>query len=79
MKPIKTVFLIIGVLVLAFLLWQLVFNDGGVLISTWNAIAETINSVWAKITGNPSATIVPEWGDAVDPNKNKGGLNQAQW
>lgn len=78
MSPIKKVFLIIGVLVLAFLVWQLVFSDGGVLISAWNAVADTINGVWQKITGGTSK-IVPEWGDAVDSGKNDGGLNSAQW
>lgn len=78
MSPIKKVFLIIGVLVLAFLVWQLVFSDGGVLISAWDAIAGTINGVWQTITGGTS-TIVPEWGGAVDSGKNDGGLNEAQW
>lgn len=78
MSPIKKVFLIIGVLVLAFLIWQLVFSDGGVLISAWNAIADTINGVWQKITGG-SSKIVPEWDGAVDSSKNDGGLNDAQW
>ena len=79
MSPIKKVFLVIGVLVLAFLIWQLVFNDGGVLITGWNAVADTVNGVWQKITGNSTSTIVPEWGDAVDAGENGGSLNEAQW
>lgn len=79
MSPIKKVFLIIGVMVLAFLVWQLVFNDGGVLISGWNAIADTGNGAWAKITGDTTAKILPVWGDAVGTGANKGGLGNADW
>lgn len=79
MSPIKKVFLIIGVLVLAFLVWQLVFSDGGVLISAWNSIAGVINGTWQTITGDSTAVLVPEWGDAVDGSKNDGGLNNAKW
>lgn len=76
MSPIKKVFLIIGVLVLAFLVWQLVFNDGGVLQSGYNAIADTLNGTWQKITGGNS-DILPEWGGAVKGGGD--GLGDAEW
>lgn len=63
MKPIQKVFLIIAVLVLAFIIWQLFFNDGGILQSGYNAIADSINTTWQKITGG-TGKILPSWGDA---------------
>lgn len=78
MTPVKKVFLVIGMLVLAFLIWQLVFNDGGILVTWYNAFADLINGVWQKITGNSTSKIFPEWKSAVG-NKNGEGLNNAQW
>lgn len=77
MSTIKKVFLIIGVLVLAFLIWQLVFNDGGVIQTAYNAVADTINGTWQQITGDTSGEILPEWGGAVDGTGD--GLNNARW
>ena len=71
-KTVKKVFLVIGILVAAFLIWQLFFNDGGVLITGYNAVAGVINNVWAAIVGDANAKIIPTWGDAVDKNGNDG-------
>ena len=49
MKPITKVFLIIGVLLLCFLVWTLVFDNGGVLALAWNAIATEVNDMYADI------------------------------
>ena len=61
-KTVKTVFLIIGLLVLIFLVWQLVFNDGGILKTGYNAMAKGINAQWAKVAGD-NETILATWGD----------------
>lgn len=66
-KTVKTVFLIIGVLVLIFIVWQLVFNDGGILKTGYNAMAKGINSQWAKVAGS-GETILATWGDNADDN-----------
>lgn len=65
MKTIHKVFLVIATLVLVFLIWALVFNKGGVLQTGWNALISPVNTTWQKISGNASATILPEW-DAVE-------------
>lgn len=64
-KTVKTVFLIIGLLVLIFIVWQLVFNDGGILRTGYNAMARGINKQWAKVAGS-NETILAEWGDNAD-------------
>ena len=37
-KTVKKVFMLIGLLVVIFIAWQLVFNDGGILKTGYNAI-----------------------------------------
>ena len=70
MKTIHKVFLIVGTLVLIFILWQVFFNDGGVLQTGYNAVVDTINGVWNKLTGG-TAGILPNWGDVGAINSNK--------
>lgn len=66
-KTVKTVFLIIGVLVLIFIVWQLVFNDGGILKTGYNAMADGINGQWEKVAGS-GKTILATWGSNADNN-----------
>jgi hypothetical protein len=66
-KTVKTVFLIIGLLVLIFIVWQLVFNDGGILKTGYNAMAKGINGQWAKVAGS-GQTILATWGSNADSN-----------
>lgn len=67
-KTVKTVFLLIGLLVLIFIVWQLVFNDGGILKTGYNAMAKGINAQWAKVAGS-GQTILATWGsDNADDN-----------
>lgn len=75
MKNITKVFIVIGLLVLAFLIWALVFNDGGVLQSGYNGIAGAVNNTWATVTGSNNAEIMPSWNDANV--KTEGNLNNA--
>jgi hypothetical protein len=58
------IFLIIGALVLAFLIWGLFFNTGGVLQTGWNSMAKSVNKTWDTVTGDSSAKILPSFGDA---------------
>lgn len=76
MSPIKKVFLIIALLVLAFLLWQVVFNDGGMLQTAYNAVVGVINKTWQTITGG-TTKILPQWGDVNNGNGN--GLSNAEF
>lgn len=61
-KTVRKVFLIIGTLVVIFLVWQLVFNEGGILKTMYNGIAEGINGQWKKVAGK-DAELLPEWTD----------------
>ena len=45
------VFLLIGTLVLIFLIWQLVFNDGGIVKTIYNSFANGVNKQWEKVAG----------------------------
>lgn len=60
-KTVKQVFLLIGILVLIFLIWQLVFNKGGIIKTGYMSLANGINKQWAKVAGS-GATILPQWG-----------------
>lgn len=60
-KTIITVFLVIAVLVMIFLIWELFFTNAGILHSAYNAVAKGINGQWNKISGK-SVNIVPYWG-----------------
>lgn len=60
-KTVKKVFLLIGLLVLIFLIWQIVFNDGGIVKTVYNAMASGINRQWKKVSG--SDVLIPVWDD----------------
>lgn len=62
-KTVKKVFLLIGTLVLIFLIWQLVFNKGGIVRTVYNAMADGINGQWAKVAGQ-NKKILPTWDDS---------------
>ena len=66
-KTVRTVFLLIGTLVLIFIVWQLVFNDGGILKTGYNAMADGINTQWAKVAGS-GKKILAKWGSNADKN-----------
>lgn len=70
-KTVRKVFLIIGTLVLIFLIWQLVFNDGGILKTGYNALADGINGQWAKVAGD-GKTILPRWGEGNNKAEDNG-------
>lgn len=69
-KTVKKVFLLIGLLVLIFLVWQLVFNDGGIVKTAYNAVVRGINKQWEKVSGD--ATLIPEW-DSTDARTDANG------
>lgn len=60
-KTVKKVFMLLGVLVASFLAWQLVFNDGGILRTSYNGVVKGINKQYAKVAG-ANQKILPEWG-----------------
>ena len=72
-KTVRTVFLLIGTLVLIFLAWQLVFNDGGILRTGYNSLANGINQQWAKVAGS-GQTILATWGSST-ASSNGAGFN----
>lgn len=61
MSTIWKVFLVVGTLVVIFLVWQLVFNHGGILETSYNAVAGVINNTWQSISGGTSP-LIPLWG-----------------
>lgn len=61
-KTVKKVFMLIGVLVAIFIAWQLIFNDGGILKTMYNSIANGLNGQWAKIAGS-GQSLFPAWSD----------------
>lgn len=63
-KTVMKVFLLIFVLVVVFIIWQLVFNDGGVIETGWNAIATVLNNRWANMVNDDTAKLLPTFDDA---------------
>ena len=59
-KTVRTVFMVIGTLVFCFIVWQLVFNDGGILKTMYNGMANGINNQWAKVAGS-GVELIPLW------------------
>lgn len=66
-KTVRKVFLILGTLVLCFLVWQLVFNDGGIIKTGYNALADIVNTQYAKAAGK-NKTILATWGSNAKSN-----------
>lgn len=56
-KTIVKVFVILGILVLALLIWAFVFGNG--LASIFNAVIAPINSIYSAIVGKGS--LIPQW------------------
>lgn len=71
-KTIITVFIILGILVLALLIWAFVFNGGG-LPAIMNGVIRPINTIYQNMTGG-SDSLIPEWnqGSANDITEARG-------
>lgn len=70
-KTVKNVFMLIGVLVAIFIAWQLIFNNGGILKTMYNSIANGINGQWAKIAGS-GQSLLPAWSDSTASDNGTG-------
>lgn len=62
-KTVSKVFMLVGLLVIIFLAWQLIFNEGGILKTMYNSVANGVNGQWVKVAGS-GQTILPNWGDS---------------
>lgn len=60
-KSTLKIFLVVGLLVLIFVAWQVIFNDGGVLQTAFNAMVDTINNIFKKVTGG-TTDLLPKFG-----------------
>lgn len=65
-KTIVKVFVILGILVLALLVWAFVFGNG--LQSIFNAVIAPINSIYQAMTGNKNQSLIPQWNVASQKN-----------
>lgn len=64
-KTIVKVFIILGILVLALLIWAFVFGNG--LETIFNAVINPINSIYRGMTGG-SGSLIPEWNSSNKAN-----------
>lgn len=70
-KTIITVFLVLAVIVLVFLIWELFFsNDQGILHVAYNSVANGVNTQWKKLAGD-NAVLMPLWGDGAKSDAKK--------
>lgn len=60
-KTVAKVFKLLALLVAIFLIWQIFFNDNGILVSAYNALADGINGQYAKVAGE-NKKLLPLWG-----------------
>ncbi len=84
-KTVKKVFIIIGVLVLCLIIWTVVFNENGLMVTAYNAMADAVNKSWRNIAGGDSELMHP-WdktdadkdpnGNATDSTKTDGGTGK---
>lgn len=83
-KTVKKVFLIIGILVLCLIVWTLVFNEHGIMVTAYNSMASSVNKSWRNIAGGED-DLIPTWGDtdakrtngnATDSTKSDGGTGK---
>ena len=65
-KTIVKVFIILGILVLALLVWAFVFGNG--LQSIFNAIIAPINGIYQAMTGDTKTSLIPKWEVATQKN-----------
>lgn len=70
-KTVKKVFMLIGVLVAIFIAWQLIFNDGGILRTMYNSIANGINGQWVKVAGT-GQELLPVWNSSTATSNGAG-------
>lgn len=70
-KTVKKVFMLIGVLVAIFIAWQLIFNNGGILKTMYNSIANGINGQWAKVAGS-GQELLPAWNEKTATSNGAG-------
>lgn len=70
-KTVRKVFLIVGTLVFVFLVWQLVFNDGGIIKTVYNAFVDGVNGQWHKAAGDDS-DLLPHWDESKAEDNGKG-------
>ena len=66
MKMITKVFLVIAILLVCLIAWSLFLGDGGILQNAWDGVADMVNGVWQKITGQPDAIVMPDWAKDTD-------------
>lgn len=72
-KTVKKVFMLIGLLVLIFIAWQLIFNDNGIVVTMYNVVANGINDQWEKVSGKHD--LLPVWTPGKQATTNGQGFN----
>lgn len=55
------VFSMVMLLVAVFVLWQLMFKDGGVIRGLYNGVVNFLNVQWKDLTGSQD-NLLPPWG-----------------
>lgn len=70
-KTVSKVFMLIGLLVIIFIAWQLIFNDGGILKTAYNSLANGINKQWVKVAGS-GQTLLATWGSGTATSNGAG-------
>lgn len=74
-KTVKKVFMLVGLLVVIFLAWQLIFNKGGIIRTGYNALADGVNKQWVKVAG--SGSLLPTWDKTETESGNTFDINSS--
>jgi len=67
-RVVYKVFALVGLLVIIFIGWQLLFNNGGILRTGYNSLVEGVNGQWEKVAGE-GKTILVKWDDGSEDEK----------
>ena len=75
-KTIIKVFIILGILVLALLIWAFVFGNG--LQTIYNAVITPINAIYRSMMGGTTDSLLPAW-TTITANTVAGASSKNGW
>ena len=71
-KTILKVFLVIAVIVFAFLAWKMFFSDDGILVTAFDGVIGQINNAWHNLSGADN-DLIPNWNTDTNGNATENG------
>lgn len=70
-KVVVSVFSLIAIIVVIFLVWQISLGDDGILVTGYDALADGVNGQFEKVAGS-GAKILPNWSETGADSNGQG-------